>query len=271
MTMKTVEIRSAENAHLKAWRRLAESARACRLAGRTLAEGLHLAQAALAAGAPVQAVILREGAAQPAIELARAAAERHALPLHLLTGALYERLAPVPEGAGLMLELAIARPPRPQALAQDAVYLSGVQEPGNVGALLRTAAAAGIAQVAASPDTAYLWSPKVLRAGMGAHFVLALHEGVGAEELPAMFRAERLAAEASGGEDLYSADWGQGPTLWMFGSEGAGLAPAAQALCQRGLTIPVDAAVESLNVAAAAAVCLFEQRRRRLNLRSGRA
>ena len=269
--MKTIEIRSADNAHFKAWRRLAEGARACRLAGRTLAEGLHLAESALAAQAGVHAVLLREDAAEPASDLARTAAARHGLAVHRLARGLYEGIAPVPEGAGLMLELAIPRPARPHGLAQDAVYLSGVQEPGNVGTLLRTAAAAGVAQIAASPDTAYLWSPKVLRAGMGAHFGLVLHEGVGPEELPAMFRAERLAAEARGGEDLYAADWGQGPTLWVFGSEGAGLAPAALALRERGLTIPVAEGVESLNVAAAAAVCLFEQRRRRLTRRSGRA
>jgi TrmH family RNA methyltransferase len=269
--VKTLEIRSADNAHLKAWRRLAESGRACRLAGRTLAEGLHLAEAALAAKVGVSAVLLREDAVAEAGQLARAAAQQHGVALHLLAHALYERIAPVPAGAGLMLELLIPQPARPHALASDAVYLSGVQEPGNVGTLLRTAAAAGVQHVAASPDTATLWSPKVLRAGMGAHFVLVLHEGVGPEELPAMFRAERLAAEARGGEDIYTAPWGQGPTLWMFGSEGAGLAPAALALRERGLSIPLAEGVESLNVAAAAAVCLFEQRRRRLSRRSGRA
>lgn len=269
--MKTIEIRSIDSTHFKAWRRLAGSARACRLAGRTLAEGVHLAEAALAAGASLQSVLLREDAAVEVAGLARSAAQRSGHALHVVGRALYERLAPVPEGAGLMLEIGIPQPERPRGAQQDAVYLSGVQEPGNVGTLLRTAAAAGVAHVAASPDTAYLWSPKVLRAGMGAHFCLTLHEGVGPEELPAMFRGERLAAEARGGTQLYEADWGQGPTLWMFGSEGAGLSSAAQAVCQRSLTIPVAEGVESLNVAAAAAVCLFEQRRRRLTRRSARA
>jgi TrmH family RNA methyltransferase len=138
-----------------------------------------------------------------------------------------------------------------------------VQDPGNAGTLLRTAAAAGVRYVAASTGTAFLWAPKVLRAAMGAHFAVSIFEDVSPEALVAAFRGERLAADAVDGEPLFTAAWGAGPTVWMFGSEGRGLSRAASVLAQRRLRIPVDAAVESLNVAAAAAVCLFEQRRRR--------
>jgi TrmH family RNA methyltransferase len=104
----------------------------------------------------------------------------------------------------------------------------------------------------------------VLRAGMGAHFVLGLHDNVQPETIGRLFAGTVLAADAGGGDDLYSGGWDRPPTLWMFGAEGQGLGSAALALAHRRLNIPVDPRVESLNVAAAAAICLFEQRRRRL-------
>ena len=121
----------------------------------------------------------------------------------------------------------------------------------------------GCKHVAAATGTTFLWAPKVLRAAMGAHFALSLYEDVSADRLPAAFAAERLSADAHGTESLYSTDWGTDTTLWLLGSEGAGLAATTAALAQRRLRIPIDPAIESLNVAAAAAVCLFEQRRRR--------
>jgi TrmH family RNA methyltransferase len=148
------------------------------------------------------------------------------------------------------------------ALDSDIVYLDGVQDPGNVGTLLRTAAAAGITTVIAGPATAFVWSPRVLRAAMGAHFALHLSDDTPLTEVRQRFGGEVLAADPAG-DDLYAADWGRGRTLWIFGSEGQGLSADARAAASRCLRIPLAAGVESLNVAAAAAVCLFEQRRRR--------
>lgn len=263
--MKTLEIRSADNPQFKHWRKLAESSRACRQTRRTLAEGIHLAQVLLEAPVKLAAVILRADApAGEARALALQLAQGHGAPLVELAAGLYERISPVEHGTGPIVEFEIPESALPEAAAVDVVYLAGLQEPGNVGTILRSAAAAGVAHVAASPETAYLWSPKVLRAGMGAHFALTLYEAVAPEQLPAAFAAERLAADATGGRNLYTEDWGAGPTLWMMGSEGAGLSPAALAVAQRRLFIPLAAGVESLNVGAAAAVCLFEMRRRRL-------
>lgn len=263
--MKIFPITSAENPQFKHWRKLAESSRACRQARRSLAEGVHLAQVLLDSPVALSAVILRAGApAGEARAIAEQLARRAGLPLIELAAGLYERISPVEHGTGPIIEFEIPTSPLPAAAAVDAVYLAGLQEPGNVGTILRSAAAAGVGHVAASPETAYLWSPKVLRAGMGAHFALALHEAVAPEALPGAFAAERLAADATGGRSLYSESWGAGPTLWMMGSEGAGLTPAALAVAQRRLFIPLAAGIESLNVGAAAAVCLFEMRRRRL-------
>lgn len=142
------------------------------------------------------------------------------------------------------------------------MYLDGVQDPGNAGTLLRTAAAAGIGDVLAGAATASLWSPKTLRAGQGAQFRLRLHEQVNPDALPSLLDGEWIGADARGGDSLWTALLPAGPVGWVFGGEGAGLSAAARSVCRRVISIPIDSAVESLNVAAAAAVCLFERRRR---------
>jgi TrmH family RNA methyltransferase len=257
-----VRIVSADNPIVRRLRRLANSARASRMAGRTLAEGLHLIEAAIGAQRALPLVALRGSASAPARALAEQAAA-HGARIVELAPSLYDGIAPVEHGAGILAEVEVAAPPLPSGLAADAIYLDGVQDPGNAGTLLRTAAAAGVRHVAAATGTVYLWAPKVLRAAMGAHYALQIYEDVTPQGAATAFVAETLAADAHATSSLYAPGWGGGPTLWFFGSEGQGLSPAAAAVATRRLRIPVSDAVESLNVAAAAAVCLFEQRRRR--------
>ncbi|UCG97276.1 MAG: RNA methyltransferase [Burkholderiales bacterium] len=255
-------ISSAANAAFKAWLRLSSQPREPRSRGRALAEGLHLAQAALQASAPVEAVLLRRGVRAAAVEQLAAAAIAEGAAAYELAGVLYDRLAPVEHGAGLMLVVAVPRHPLPASARADMLYLDGVQDPGNVGTLLRTAAAAGVHHVLAGPATAALWAPKTLRAGQGAQFRLRLHEQVAADSLPGVLDGEWIGADAHGGEPLWNAALPGGPVGWIFGAEGAGLSAPARAVCRRLVSVPLDAAAESLNVAAAAAVCLFERRRR---------
>jgi TrmH family RNA methyltransferase len=258
-----MRITSGANPHYKHLRRLSAGPRACREAGRTLAEGTHLVECAAGARADIHSVVLSEEATAEARSLGTAVAAQVGCRLIELSPHLYNALSPVEHGSGILAEIAVTKRALPYALEADAVYLDGVQDPGNAGTLLRTAAAAGVRHVAASTGTTFLWSPKVLRAAMGAHFVLALYEDVAADQLAGAFAAERLAADAHGTESLYSAGWGMTPTLWLFGAEGTGLTETTAMQAQRRLRIPIDPRVESLNVAAAAAVCLFEQRRRR--------
>lgn len=258
-----MRITSADNPLYRRLRRLADSPRECRAAKRSIAEGIHLVEAALDAGISVDAVVLSEAADSVAQTLADRAAATTNVRRVVLSRALYESLSPVEHGADILAEIAIDTPALPRTQAADAVYLDAVQDPGNAGTLLRTAAAAGVRYVAAAPGTAFLWAPKVLRAAMGAHFSLAIFEDVAPEALTGAFSGERLAADANAQESLYATTWGGGPTVWMFGSEGQGLSAGSMAQAQRRLRIPIDARIESLNVAAAAAVCLFEQRRRR--------
>lgn len=256
-------VTSAENPLVRRLKRLAGSGRECRAAKRTLIEGVHLLQAAHERGVRLHTLVLRgRGSSAEARALVDRLAATGVQRIEL-AAALYDGISPVEHGTGVLAEIAVPHAHLPERIAEDVVYLDGVQDPGNVGTLLRTAAAAGVHRVLAGPGCAALWAPKVMRAGMGAHFVLGLHEDVSPETAARSFAGVVLAADANGGESLYEAEW-KAPAMWLFGAEGPGLGPAALAIAQLRLRIPIEARVESLNVAAAAAVCLFEQRRRRL-------
>jgi TrmH family RNA methyltransferase len=259
-------ITSETNPHFRQWLRICSAARAVRAAGQTLAEGLHLAQAALTAGVAVQGIVLRRGASHAQIEplLGAFAAS---VPRWELSAPLYDRIAPVEQGSGLILVLPVPEIALPLGATVDMVYLDGVQDPGNVGTLIRTAAAAGARHVLASEGTAALWSPKVLRAGMGAHFGVGLHERVQPGQLRAVLSGDWVVAVAHEAPSLWQAQLGDQALGWIFGAERGGPSAAALAAADRRIRIPTHAAVESLNVGAAAAVCLFE-RLRQIQLRS---
>jgi TrmH family RNA methyltransferase len=255
-------IASDANAHFKRWLRLAGTPRAVRASGQTLAEGMHLAQAALAAGAAVDEIVLRRGAraaqVQALVETFAPGIERYEV-----AARLYDRIAPVAPGSGLLLVLRVPETPLPQGRAADMLYLDGVQDPGNAGTLIRTAAAAGVRHVLASEGTAALWSPRVLRAGMGAHFHVGLHEHVAPELLAAVLDGEWVVAVAHDARAPWDTPLDAPALGWIFGAEGQGPSTQALAVARRRVRIPAAAAVESLNVAAAAAVCLFERVRQK--------
>ena len=148
-------------------------------------------------------------------------------------------------------------------LAGDVVILDRIQDAGNVGAILRTAAAAGFTQVLAISGCAHLWSSKVLRAGMGAHRLLDLYEGWSNQQVLSAVTAPFLAATADGSTDLFDMKKDLiHPVAWIMGSEGQGVSEDLLAQA-KGVSIPIDPRVESLNVSTAAAVCLFETVRAR--------
>lgn len=252
-------ITSAANPSFKQWQKLATQPRAIRDLGLTLAEGEHVAQAALAAGIVPQAVLWRKGTATAAFDhlLAQVQAPHFELP-----AALFDALSPVLRGIGLILVLPASQTCWSNQVVGDAMYLDGIQDPGNAGALLRVAAAAGLKHVWASPGTTALWAPKALRAAQGAHFALNIVEHVAVEALQQTQAVHWIATSPSAKLSLWQAPLPPTPVGWMFGAEGGGLSGSAQALCQQTIHIPMCAGVESLNVASSAAVCLFERLRR---------
>jgi TrmH family RNA methyltransferase len=136
--------------------------------------------------------------------------------------------------------------------------LEDLQDPGNLGSILRSAAAAGVEEVYLSRKCVQAWSPRVLRAGMGAHFAVRIYEDVDLEAFTRSYAGRVFAAAADGGTPFYEAEL-EGRTALLFGNEGAGLTPGLRDAAHAAISIPMPGAVESLNVAAAAAVCLFER------------
>ena len=240
--------------HLKA---LAGSTHQQRKSGHALLEGLHLASAYLDVAGQPETCIVTDGALRHA-EAQAIVARIDERRIVTLPDALFGQLSNVVNGVGILLLVEKLAAPLPERVGETCVVLDGVQDAGNVGSILRSAAAAGVAHVFCVPGTAYAWSSKVLRSGMGAHFLLNIVEDV---EAPALI--ERLAVpvaitDSHGAQALYDCDL-SGPLAWVFGNEGAGVSQVWRDAVTLRVTIPQPGGMESLNVAAAAAVCLFEQ------------
>ena len=251
---------SAGNPLFRTLRALAHEPAAVRRLDLAWLEGIHLAASALDAGLEPVALACTEAALADAeiADLVRRAGESRVV---LLEPALWRQLSAV--GHGREVGLLVHRPPPAAPRPGVAVVLDRVQDAGNVGALLRTAAAAGAGTVYCLRGCAGLWTAKVLRAGMGAHFALALVEDVRWEDIEARLPRPLYATAGQGTRELYQLDL-RGELSWVFGNEGTGVDPAVLARCDAGVRIPQRGAVESLNVAAAAAVCLYEGLRQRM-------
>ena len=216
-----------------------------------LIEGPHLVAAALDAGiAPV--VLLATEAALADGEIAALARRSRQQPV-LLSPAAFAAIADARTPPGIAAEIALPE------LGRDgsSVFLEGVQDAGNVGAIIRTAAAFGVGEVVLDRHCADAWSPKVLRAGQGGHFVLGVRavDDLGAEL--ASFRGRLICTVARGGRSLREVELG-GRLGWAFGGEGSGLSSATLAGASEKVTIAMAPGAESLNVAATAAICLYE-------------
>jgi TrmH family RNA methyltransferase len=234
--------------------------------GRVLLEGIHIVQAW--ASDPALAVLITSdvGIANHEIDILvrqHCAACPDTRVIHLdagLWGELSE-LANAPQIAGLLSlpeSVTQTKPSNQDALTGDVLVLDRIQDAGNVGAMLRTAAAAGVVDVVAISGCAHLWSSKVLRAGMGAHRALRLHEGWSTEQAIERITAPLFLASAHSETSLYALDQQlRQPVAWVFGSEGQGISHGFL-MHGKAISIPMHSKVESLNVATAAAVCLFE-------------
>jgi RNA methyltransferase, TrmH family len=253
--MKTIT--SRDNPLYKELKHLAGSSQARRKAGRTLLDGVHLCLAYLEIrGVPPQCVVSDSALPNPEVADIVARVE-HCV---VLPDALYKAISQVEHGVGLMFVIDTPALSVPAHLLKSSVLLDNLQDPGNVGSILRSAAAAGITEVYCSAGTAFCWSPKVLRAAMGAHFILDIFENV---DLAALVKASKIAVLATSGyaqQRLYDVDLRQN-VAWLFGHEGQGVAGDLLALATHQVVIPHQGRIESLNVAACAAVCFFEQMR----------
>ncbi|WP_022835527.1 TrmH family RNA methyltransferase [Salisaeta longa] len=229
--------------------------------GRTLIEGVRSVEAALAAGAPVvEGVVTQEAAEQSAVRTMLADAN---VPWYRTDAATMAQLSDVAHAQGV---LAVVEQTyvSPEALTEAATVLAldGVQDPGNVGTLLRTAAWFGIEAVLCGPGTADVFHPKVLRAGMGAQWDLRL---AATPTLGAALDALQQRGFTHYGADLYGTPAGawtpQTPAVLVMGSEAHGLSAAVRDRLHEPVALPGAAGragVESLNVAVAGGILLYE-------------
>jgi TrmH family RNA methyltransferase len=250
-TSSVIAIQSRDNAWVKDLRKLAQDSTAYRKQGRVWLEGDHLCRAALVRGwQPAVAVFSESFWPQVLIQYGDVAPKTI-----VIADALWPNISglesPAREGMGFVVDLSA-----PAELLADAptVVLDRLQDAGNVGSILRSASAFGFTQIAAVKGTAALWSAKVLRAGMGAHFALRLVEGLTPQALEAL-AVPWLATSSHQGEFLHRAElpW---PCAWLMGHEGRGVSPELESRAQMHIRIAQPGGEESLNVAAAAAVCL---------------
>lgn len=265
MTIKPVS--SRDNPQVKLLRQLADSAQARKKNRQTLLDGIHLCQAWLQhRGAPTLCVVGESALQHPEVAAIVADCEARQTSCLLLPDSLFASLSQVDNGVALLFLIDMPQTAATAAtasLTQNAVLLDQLQDPGNLGSILRSAAAAGIKQVFCSSGTVLAWSPKVLRAGMGAHFVLDIVENADLHALIADSSIPVLATSSHAQSSIYAADLSQ-PLAWLFGHEGQGVSQDLLTLARLQVAIPHLGQIESLNVAACAAVCLFEQMRQRL-------
>jgi RNA methyltransferase, TrmH family len=267
--MKCQTITSAANAQIKAIRQLAQKGAGYKNAGQIWLEGEHLCDAYLLALAmpkisampALQAIVLSDSAkpiwmarlegllSQGLLDMASEAI--------VVPDTLFESISGLPSNGGLGFVLIQPQLENHIQKTAHTVILDGVQDAGNVGSILRSSAAFGASQVLAIRGTAALWSPKVLRAAMGAHFALHLVEDLTADDIE--LGVPILATHVHAGEFLHTLQAAKKiphPCAWVMGSEGKGVSEALLNKASQRVKIE-QLGEESLNVAAAAAVCLY--------------
>ncbi len=260
--MNPKRISSRDNPFFKSLHKLSSSGRERRETGQTLLDGAHLLNAYLDTGNKPLHLLINELALQDA-EIAALLETCVGVPITQFDNALFAQLSELKTPNGLLALIAIPQPKVEVAHSQFALLLEDIQDPGNLGSILRSAAAAGCDAVFLSQACADVWSPRVLRAGMGGHFVLSLHESADLLQVAAGFTGKILAATLQADQSLYDTNL-RGKLAFAIGNEGAGLSPALLNAAHQQFIIPMPGKVESLNAAAATAVCLFETARQRL-------
>ncbi|THF82657.1 TrmH family RNA methyltransferase [Cohnella fermenti] len=260
---------SVANPRVKGWAKLSERKQREK-EGRFKLEGVHLVEEALAAGWPLECVVFEEDMGIPE-ELSGYA-----------DGSVSTLSAPswIPVSPDIIAKCVETESPQPVfAVAQrksvdrqtlfaagsgPIVVLDGVQDPGNVGTIIRSAAASGASAVVLGKGTADLYNSKTLRSTMGTLFCIPVLEADLAELLPEARRQGKtlFGTSLQATKSCYEVDLGRDAWL-LFGNEGSGLSAAAEALVDQPIIIPMTGKAESLNVAMAATVLLFESQRQR--------
>lgn len=239
---------------------MATDAREQRAQRRTILDGPHLIEAFRShRGVPELLVLSETGSRNE--EVTKLVGHYPSVDILRVPDALFRDISGVMTPVGILAVIPIPDPPTDLPIG-SCVMLDAVQDAGNIGTILRTAAAAGIHDVALGNGCAAAWSPKVLRAAQGAHFTLRIREQVDLAGMLKGYAGTSVATVAREGDCLYDLVLPD-RVAWVLGNEGSGISAELVSLATSRVTIPIAAETESLNVAAAAAICLFEQVRQR--------
>lgn len=260
-------ITSRDNALFKSLRKLAQSGRERKRTGQALLDGEHLISAYVAQIGLPQMLLVSDSGQQRA-EIRSLLEQLPTVQQTLMSDSLFQELAPVDSPTGILARVAISQLPMVEKV-HFMVFLEALQDPGNLGSILRSAAAAGVQAAYLSTGCADAWSPRVLRGGMGAHFHMPIREGVDLVAVAENFAGDVVVTSLDAEGDLFGLDL-TGPVAFVIGNEGAGVSPVLQRAATRRVRIPMPGAMESLNAAAAAAVCFFERVRQVSGLPSSR-
>lgn len=253
-------IASRDNPGFKELRLLAKDSREQQRQRRAVIDGVHLVEEyRTRVGLPQLLVVSESGERHAEVQAVLAAHE--GVETLRLRDSLFAEISGTPSPVGVLATIAIPDVPD-EPPTGSCVMLEGIQDAGNVGTILRSAAAAGVRDVLLGEGCAGAWTMRVLRAAQGAHFGLRLREHADLVTAVGRFAGTSIATVVTGGSPLYELDL-RGPVAWIFGNEGAGVSAALAAAAGRRVTIPMDSGSESLNVSAAAAICLFEAVRQR--------
>lgn len=251
-------ITSRSNPLVALAKKLGDSTRHRREEGLALLEGVHLAREFLASGGLANHwIVSQSGLSHP--EVLELMDQYPALQPTVFTDALLDHCSTVEEPQGI-----IAIIPIPGAVIMPSkgsyLLLEAIQDPGNLGTLIRSAAASGLAAVLCSNGCAHLWSPKVLRAAQGAHFRIKTDEGVDLWDWLGKYPGQILAATGHATLGCFDANL-KGDVALLVGNEGSGLSPLLLEKATLRVRIPMENGVESLNAAVAGSVLMFERLR----------
>lgn len=253
-------ITSDKNATVKLAKALLTQARQRKKQAQTVIEGIHLLDAALRSDYPLVQVLVAESA-QSHSEVQQILSR---LPTYssvmILSDSLYSSIRTLGTGVDIMAIIKIPALDLP-VIESDCLILNDVQDSGNVGTLLRTAAAVGIETVLCTINSAQAWSPKTLRAGMGAQFALTIYENLAIDDILAKVKSPLLATSSHTDTLIYDYDLSK-PVAWIMGHEGQGVSDELMQ-CATPIALPQPNGQESLNVAIAGSLCLYETLRQR--------
>ncbi len=257
--MKLIE--STQNKFYKELKKLATNNSARSRSGKIVLEGTHVCQMFLQhGGIPEYCVITDTALKNPEVaDIVKECQDKNTrvlnVPDHLFRG-----LSSVDAGVSVLFFAGTPTQQAPEKITTSAILLDRLQDPGNLGTILRSAAAAGLKEIYCSEKTVSAWSPKVVRSAMGAHFTLNIYEN---QNLATVIRNTDIPVVATSShatKSIYETDL-SGDMAWLVGHEGQGVSENLLQACDRTVSIPHKGEIESLNVAVATSICLFEQLR----------